>query len=362
MPGLPGGIEFIYSYNSSFGAKFAINRNTMLSFQHIEYLYALGALVPLALVFWLVLRWKARVKKKLGDEELVNRLSKQYSSKLYLIKFLAVMLSLALAIVAGANLRKPANKGKETKGGIDIMVALDVSKSMWAEDAKPTRLDKAKLFINTLIDQLGDNRVGLVVFAGQAYLQMPLTGDVVASKIFVNNASPDAVPVQGTEIGEALDLCNNSLDTKEKKYKAVVLISDGEDHDPKSEQVLQHLSDEGVVVNTIGVGSPEGSPITEPGSTEYKKDMNGQTVISKLNEKELQDIAQKTGGEYHHLDDITKTVSAVTAVLNGMEKKAIDAGDGERQYTALYAFLLLPAVLLLLAEIFIPERKKRWAL
>lgn len=334
----------------------------MLSFQHIEYLYALGALLPLVLVFWLVLRWKARVKKKLGDEDLVNRLSKQYSSKLYLIKFLAVMLSLALAIVAGANLRKPAKNGKETKGGIDVMVALDVSKSMWAQDAKPTRLDKAKQFINQLVDRMGNNRVGLVVFAGEAYLQMPLTSDVVASKIFIGNATPNAVPVQGTEIGEALDLCSNSLDTKEKKYKAIVLISDGEDHDPKSEEAIQRLNDAGIVVNTIGVGSPEGSPIMEPANTEYKKDANGQTVISKLNEKELQDIAQKTGGVYHHLDDVPGTVNAVAAALDGMEKKAIDAGDGERQYTPLYAFLLVPALLVLLAEIFIPERSKKLVL
>ena len=334
----------------------------MLSFQHTEYLYALLVLVPLTLIFLLVLGWKARVRKKLGDEELVRRLTKQYSPRLYLIKFLAVLITVALAILAGANLRKPATAGKETKGGIDVMIALDVSKSMWAEDAKPTRLDKAKQFIDALIDQLGDNRAGLVIFAGQAYLQMPLTTDVVASKIFVSNASPDGVPVQGTEIGEALQLCNNSLNTKEKKYKAVILISDGEDHDPKSEKILQQLSDEGVVVHTIGVGSPEGSPIMEPGNTEYKKDANGQTVISKLNEKELADIAQQTGGNYNHLDDVPKTVAAVMQALNGMEKKAIDAGDGERQYTTLYAYLLIPAVLLLIIEIFIPERKKRWAL
>jgi len=330
----------------------------MLSFQHIEYFYGLLVLIPLALVFVLVLRWKRKVKQKLGDEELINQLTKQYSPRLYLIKFIAVLLALALAIAAGANLRKPTNAGKEKKGGIDVMIALDVSKSMWAQDAKPSRLDKAKQFINLLIDQLGDNRVGLVVFAGKAYLQMPLTSDVVASKIFVSNASPDAVPVQGTEIGEALQLCNNSLDTKEKKYKAVVLISDGEDHDPKSEKVLQTLSDEGVIVHTIGVGSADGSPITEPGTNDYKKDENGQTVISKLNEAELKAIAQQTGGNYNHLDDAGATVTAVMQAVNGMEKKAIDMGTGEKQYTSFYAFLLVPALLLLIAEIFVPERKK----
>lgn len=330
----------------------------MLSFQHIEYLYGLLLLVPLTLVFLLVLRWKSKVRKALGDEELIRRLTRQYSPRLYFIKFIVVLLALALAVVSAANLRKPSSSGKEKKGGIDVMIALDVSKSMWAQDTKPTRLDKAKQFINLLIDQLGDNRVGLVIFAGRAYLQMPLTTDVVASKIFVSNASPDGVPVQGTEIGEALQLCNNSLDTKEKKYKAVILISDGEDHDPKSEKVLQQLSDEGVIVHTIGVGSADGSPIMEPGSSDYKKDENGQTVISKLNEPELRAIAQKTGGEYMHLDDTPATVTAIMQALNNMEKKEIDAGSGEKQYTSLYIFLLLPAVLLLIAEIFVPERKK----
>jgi len=334
----------------------------MLSFQHIDYLYGLLALVPLTLLFLLVLRWKRKARKKLGDEELVSRLTRQYSPRLYLIKFIAVLLVVALSVLAAANLRKPSSAGKEKKGGIDVMIALDVSKSMWCQDAKPTRLDKAKQFIDQLINQLGENRVGLVVFAGRAYLQMPLTTDVVASKIFVANATPDAAPVQGTEIGEALQLCSNSLNTKEKKYKTVVLISDGEDHDPKSEEVLQQLADAGVVIHTIGVGSPDGSPIMEPGSTDYKKDANGQTVITKLNEQELKNIAAKTGGSYNHLDDTQAVVTAVMQQLNSMEKKEIDAGDGERRYTSLYMFLLVPALLLLLAEIFIPERKRRWAL
>ncbi len=330
----------------------------MVVFQHIEFLYGLLLLLPLTLFFVLVLRWKRKTKRALGDEELINRLTKQYSPKLYLVKFIIVLVALALAIVAAANLREPSASGKERKAGVDVLVALDVSKSMWSEDVKPSRLDKAKQFINLLIDQLGDNRVGLVVFAGRAYLQMPLTSDAVAAKIFVSNASPDAVPVQGTEIGEALQICSNSLDTKEKKYKTVILISDGEDHDPKSENVLQQLSDDGVIVNTIGVGTKEGGLIMEPGSSEYKKDINGLTVITKLNEQELQDIAQKTGGEYHHLDDAAATVNAVMQSLNGMEKKEIDAGGGEKQYTSFYAFFLLPAMLLFILEIFIPERKK----
>ncbi len=306
----------------------------------------------------MVLRWKKKARAAMGDGILVNRLTRDYSPRLFAVKFIVVLIVLALAVMAATNPRRPSKNGKEVKAGIDVMIALDVSKSMWAQDAKPDRLAKAKRFVNGLINRMGDNRVGLVIFAGRAYLQMPLTTDAAAAGIFVSNASPDAVPVQGTEIGEALTLCNNSLDTKEKKYKAILLISDGEDHDPKSEKVLPQLYDEGVVVHTIGVGSPDGSPIMEPGTTEFKRDNNGQTVVSKLNEKELQTIAQKTGGEYHHLDDVDATVDAVMQSLNGMEKKAIDKGQGERQYSSFYMYFLLPALLLLILEIFIPERKK----
>jgi len=329
----------------------------MLSFQHSEYFLGLLLLVPLAFIFNAVLRWKRKVKAALGDAALVDSLTKQYSAKRYAIKFIAVLAALALAVIAATNPRTPTKNGKERKAGIDVMVALDVSKSMWAQDAKPTRLDKAKSFINALVTRLGDNRVGLVIFAGRAYLQMPLTTDAAAASIFIANATPDAVPVQGTEIGEALQLCSNSLNTKEKKYKAVVLISDGEDHDPKSEKVLQQLYDDGVVVHTIGVGSPDGSGIIEPSTNAYKRDNNGQTVLSKLNEPELRAIAQKTAGEYHHLDDVPATVDAVMQSLDSMEKKAIDAGQGERQFNSYYIFFLLPALLLLIGEIFIPERK-----
>ena len=264
----------------------------MLTFQNIEYLLALIVLIPLTLLFVRVLVWKKKVKKALGDAPLVDALTKNYSDRLYKLKFYILFAALVFGILASANLRKPSASGNDKAAGIDVMVALDVSKSMLSEDVKPSRLDKAKQLINLLIENLDDNRMGFVVFAGRAYLQMPLTTDLEASKIYVSNASPDIVAIQGTEIGDALRLCDRSLDTKEKKHKAVILISDGEDHDPKSEQAIKELYDHGVIVNTIGVGTPEGAPIKESGTDVYKTDANGQTVISKLNEAELKDIAE----------------------------------------------------------------------
>ncbi|QEC68782.1 VWA domain-containing protein [Panacibacter ginsenosidivorans] len=329
----------------------------MISFQNIEFLSGLLLLIPLVVIFILVLRWKRKTTKALGDETLVSKLTAGYSAKLYKVKFVAVLVALALCIVAATNVRTPLNSGKEQTAGIDIMVALDVSKSMLSNDIKPSRLERARQLVSMLIDQSDNNRVGLVLFAGKAYLQMPLTADLAEAKLFLSNASVDAVPVQGTNISEALQLCNNALDTKEKKHKAVVLISDGEDHDAGAEKTAVTLADNGAIVYTVGIGTAEGSTITEPGTGTLKTDRNGKTVISKLNEEELKQIAGATGGNYFHMEDVTKTVTEVSSALNGIEKKLVESG-GERSYLSISPFIIAIALLLLVVEIFIPERKK----
>lgn len=330
----------------------------MFAFEHTEYLFALLIAVPLIVVFLLVLRWKRKVKKSLGDVDLIERLTISYSSKLYNLKFIAIALAIVFMIFAAANLRKPVAGDNEPSAGIDVMIAMDVSKSMLSADIKPSRLERAKECVNLLIDNLHNNRVGLVLFAGEAFLQMPLTSDAAAAKIYLSNASPDAVPVQGTVISEALQLCDNSLDTKEKKYKAIILISDGEDHDPKAEETAKELYDHGVIVYTIGLGTAEGSPIFEPGTNSYKTDVNGQTVISKLNEAELSSIAKITGGDYYHLENVLTTSNEVVKALGSMDKKLIEGVNGERQYASTFPLFIGLALLLLIAEIFIPETKK----
>ncbi|HVX00698.1 MAG TPA: VWA domain-containing protein, partial [Candidatus Babeliaceae bacterium] len=179
----------------------------MFSFEHKEFLIGLAALIPLAALFYFVLSWKKKAIKNLGDEVLINQLTKNYSAKRFNLKFILVLAAIVLLIISAANLRKPVAGAKETKAGIDVMIALDVSKSMWAEDTKPSRLEAAKQFVNSMIDRLSDNRVGIVLFAGRAFLQMPLTTDFSVAKLYVSNASPDEVPVQGTVVGDALQLC-----------------------------------------------------------------------------------------------------------------------------------------------------------
>jgi Ca-activated chloride channel homolog len=332
----------------------------LIDFQHTEYLFGLALLVPVALVFYLAIRWKTKVRRQLGDEELVNNLTKEYSPKNFAWKFIFLAAALVFCIIGVANLRKPQAGEKGAKAGVDVMVALDVSNSMLAQDVKPNRLERAKQVLGNMIDKLEDNRMGMVVFAGQAFLQMPLTSDFASARLFVNNASPTAVPVQGTVVGDALRLCNASLDTKEKKYKTIILITDGEDHDEKVGDVVKDLADNGVVVHTIGIGSVEGAPIFDETTNDYKKDAEGNTVISKLNEKDLQMIAEQTGGTYIHFTNTEEATAGIVQSLSQMEKKEF-AGGNQRTYSSYFQWFLAVALLLLLVEIFIPERKMKWA-
>lgn len=331
------------------------------SVERTDYLLGLTVIIPLVILFLLVLRWKKGVKKKLGDAHLIDMLTQNYAPRQYILKFVVVIIAIGLGVLALANVRVPsAEDDKEKKAGIDVMIALDVSKSMLSEDVKPSRLEKARQFTNALISKLGDNRVGLVLFAGQAFLQMPLTSDAEAAKLFVSNATPNAVPVQGTVIGEALELCDKSLDTKQKKYKAIVLISDGEDHDPKAHEIIRQLNEHGVILYTVGVGTAEGAPIKEPGSVDYKRDEKGFMVVTKLNEKELSDLAAKSGGSYFHLENASNTALEIAGNLGNMEKKLFLSGKGGSGYAPIFPYLLAFVVMLLIAELFIPEVKKRW--
>lgn len=331
----------------------------MISFQNIEFLLGLLLLVPLVLLFMWVLRWKRTVVKKIGDKELVDRLVTDYSPRNYNWKFICVLVALALCVAGAANLRITKAGVTDNLAGVDVMVALDVSNSMLAQDVQPNRLARAKQVINRVIEQMDNNRMGLVVFAGQAFLQMPLTTDLSAARLYISNAAPEAVPVQGTEIDQALSLCNTSHNNLEKKYKAIVLITDGEDHDEAAIEVAHALREDGVVIHTIGIGSAEGAPVPDAATGDFKKDENGNTVVSKLNEQDLQQIASITGGTYQRFTKADVVADNVVSALNQMEKKLINGG-GARMYTSFFQWFLLLAFVLLVLEIFIPERKMKW--
>lgn len=330
----------------------------MIHFQYIEYLIALVALPVMILFYFLLKKWKRNTAKKIGDPSLVKELTAQYSPKKFLTKFILFIFAFALCAFAVAGLVKPDGTQKINRKGTDIMIALDVSKSMLAQDIKPSRLERAKQVISTIIDNSPDDRIGLVIFAGRAYLQMPMTIDHSAAKMYLASASPDDVPTQGTVISQALKMCYAAFNPKEKTYKSVLLISDGEDHDEDAIKVTKQLAEQGIMVNTIGIGSPQGAPIMDPATGQYKTDSKGQMVITKLNQEELSNIAKAGNGIYQlysNTDDVSRNIKKR---LSGIGKLATVSDSSFASFKQYFQYILAAAFILLLIEFFVSEKRK----
>jgi Ca-activated chloride channel family protein len=330
----------------------------MFRFQHIEFLSGLVLVPVLLIIFLLLIRWKKARISKIGDPLLVKQLIKSYSPALFFLKFVFAGLALAAIITGAGNLQKPGRMENVNRKGVDVVIALDVSKSMLAEDLKPSRLDRAKQLVTRLIEKMENDRIGLVLFAGRAYVQMPLTSDHSAARMYIQNATPDAVPSQGTVIGEALRVSSTAFNSKERKYKSIILISDGEDHDPQAAQMTKSLADNGVMINTVGIGSPEGVPIVDHATNELRKDAQGNAIITKLNEPALQQLATDTRGIYIRLNDTNDAVAKITSQLDTIEQNAL-ADNAFIDYQSYFQWFLAAALVLLLIEFFLPERKMK---
>jgi Ca-activated chloride channel family protein len=329
-------------------------------FQYKELLLLFSALVVFVLLFFFLLRWKKRTIKKIGDSRLVQQLIKNFSPQLFAGKFILFSLAFGLGVIAVANLRRPGSAENISRKGIDVVIALDVSKSMLANDLSPNRLERAKQMILKLMDQMQNDRIALVLFAGKAYMQMPLTIDHGAAAIFVSSATPDAIPAQGTVFSEALQMSARAFNTKEGRFKAIVLISDGEDHDEETLTTAESISQQGIMVCTVGIGSPEGSQIPDSATNDYKRDAMGNIVISKLNEDELKQIAEKTNGIYVHFESSDQTINELMHQLSQVEKKTF-TDVSLLNYTTYYMWFAGVMLLLLILEFILPERKRKIA-
>jgi Ca-activated chloride channel family protein len=330
----------------------------MFRIEHIEYLIGLAGLPVLLSLLWLLLRWKKKTARRIGDPGLVSLLIENFSPIRFLVKAGLVILAFVIIVLGASNLQKPGSMENVQRKGVDVMLVLDVSKSMLARDIKPSRLERAKQFLLRLTDQLENDRIGLILFAGHPYLQMPLTSDHGAARMYIQDASPDVVPTQGTVIAEALTMANTVFNSKERKYKSIVLISDGEDHDPDALKVAKKLAADGVMINTVGIGSPDGSPIEDPTTGELKKDQEGHTVMSKLNEAELQGLSDATNGRYLRLDNLDDAVITMTQQLDNAEKKSMN--DAEFiDYKSYFQWFLGAAFWLLLIEFLLSERRRK---
>jgi Ca-activated chloride channel family protein len=328
-----------------------------IQFQYPIFLWGLAAIPLFALLYLLYFFWRKKRIKRIGDPALVKELFKNHSPAKSFVKFLLLTLAFACGVIAVANPRKPDFNTAEARKGIDIMVALDVSNSMLADDVKPNRLSLAKRLINQLMTKLENDRIGLVLFAGNAYVQMPLTFDHSAANMIVSVAAPSSFRSQGTAIGDALEKSDLAFQEDSKRFKTIILITDGETHDEDALDKAKELSGKGIMINTVGIGSIGGASIIDTVSGGVKKDLSGNVVVSKLNAELLQQLAALTNGQYIHLENTTEASQTLVQHLGTIEKTAL--GDMSRlNYTTFYIWLAWPLLFLLVADIFIPDKKK----
>jgi Ca-activated chloride channel homolog len=334
----------------------------MFRFAHTDYLWALLVVVPLVfLAFWNLYQRSLRLKE-LGDPELVNRLLGGFSEKGRTWKTILVMSALVFVIFSIANPQIGSKYEEVKREGVELMICLDVSNSMLAEDMQPNRLERSKQAISKLVDELGSDKIGLVVFAGQAYTQLPLTTDYAAAKLFLSTVNTEVVPVQGTAIGAAIELAANSFGKNESNNRAIVVISDGENHEDDALEQAKLAAEKGIKVHTIGMGSPQGAPIPmlEKGRiTGYRTDENGQTVLSKMNETMLSEVASAGSGSYTRATNSDVGLGELLSRISKMEKKEF----GKKMFTDFedrFQYFLAIAVLFLLLDLFVPEVKWTW--
>ena len=342
----------------------------MLRLAHSEFLYALAAVPLFILLFFVMIRWKKKVLKRFGDHALVQKLLPDVSPARLRFKLSLILLAFVFLVIGIAD-PQIGNKLEEVKReGVDIIIALDVSNSMKAEDIKPNRLERAKQAVSRMIDKLQNDRIGIIVFAGQAYTQLPLTTDYGAAKLFLSSVDCDMIPSQGTAIGAAIDLAYDSFTAlpeeseqqqKKLKHQALVIITDGENHEDDAAGSAKKAAEAGIVIHTIGMGSPEGAPLPLYRNGQisgYRKDASGNTVVSKLDESILQQIAAGAGGQFIRASSSNDGLDAILKEISTMEKKNF----GMKIYTDYedrFQYFIGIALLILLIDLLISERRSK---
>lgn len=328
-----------------------------ITFGNIENLWYL-LIIPVFFLIFAYIRFRRKKQiELLGKTNVVKSLVKEMSNIRPWFKFSALMLVLALLIFALSRPQFVTETKVDANSGNEIIIALDISNSMLAssENEGVSRLEMSKNAIFKLIDNLNNEKLGLVVFAGQAVMQIPLTNDYSAFKIILKSINPGFISAQGTAIGDAIDLANSSFTPESKNSKSMIIISDGEDHEGNIEQVCQEAKKNGIKVFTVGIGSSRGNPIYIDG--EVLTDRNGEIVMSKLNEKILKDIASSTEGEYMNFDS---KLQSLKKVYENMSVADEDGKTKVAKYDEKFHYFVFPALLLLIFEFFVLIRKNRW--
>ena len=331
--------------------------------QFPQFLYLLFILPLFSFIFFLNIRWKNLAWLNFTGQ-LTTRVAEPLSNIKTFLKFIFLRLALSSLLIALANPQYGKNLKQATASGVDIMIALDVSNSMMAEDmaGETDRLRIAKLAIEKLLNQLHGDRIGLVVFAGSAYTQLPITTDYAAAKLFLSSVSTNMLTSQGTAIGTAIDTCLHAFNFEEPTKKTIIVISDGENHEDDAIYSATGAAEKGVIVNTVGLGSPEGAVIPEYENGKkvgVKKDREGNNVVTYLNEKMMMDIASAGKGSYTKAEGADLGLEVILNEINAMEKTTY-ATDMYADYEDQFGYFLLFGVLCLLLEQLFNEKRSQW--
>ncbi len=337
-----------------------------MQFENSTYLYLLFLLPAVVVLFYFYVSWRNGAIKKLGDEHLINRLMQQNSLKRKWIKISLLVLTLAFFTIGLANLRMGSKKQKISGESAEVIICFDVSNSMLATDVKPDRLEQAKLTTSQLIDKLSSNKIGLIVFAGQSYVQMPLTRDSRAALMYLNTINTGMVSSQGTEIGKAIETALVEFESggegNSKKGKAIIIITDGESHDENAIEMAKKAADKNIKIITLGVGTITGGPIPLKKGTNsdgFKKDKQGNIVLTKLNEQMMQNLAAESGGLYMNVSEGRKVVQKVYDEIDALDKTKDDSFEFS-EYANHFQIFLGIGLLLMTLEFFLSDRKPKW--
>ena len=326
----------------------------MFRFANSEYLYLLLLIPVLAIIYALVARRRRHLLAKFGNLELLQGLMPDFSRGRLRLKFVLYLLALACVIVAAARPQFGSKLREEKSKGVEMMLVVDVSNSMLAEDFEPNRLERTKYAIGKLFEGLHQERVGLVAFAGEPKVQLPITSDYRMAQAFAKRLSPSLVGEQGTAIGKALQLATLSFSSQSEQSRVIVLITDGENHEDDAVEAARVAKEQGIRIYTIGIGTPEGAPIKIDG--EFVKDEDGQMVVSKLGEQMLEQIASITDGAYVRATKQSIGLEEIVKSINDMEKSELSTVRYE-EYNEQYQYLLAVALSLLLLESLILSRR-----
>ena len=328
----------------------------MFRFEEPAYLYLL-LLLPVLTALYIYSNYKRRKAiREFGDPELMAPLMPEVSKRRPDIKFALVLLCIALFAVLLARPQFGSRLETVKRQGVEVIIALDISNSMMAQDITPNRLEKAKRLISQLVDKMEQDKVGLIVFAGDAFTQLPITSDYISAKMFLESISPELIDKQGTDLGAALSLANRSFTAQPEVGRTIILITDGENHEGGVDQAIKSLTDKNIQINVLGIGSPEGSPIPMSNSRDFRRDKDGNIVVTKLNEAMCQELARSGNGVYVRVDNTNTAQRAIQQAIDKLAKADIETqvySDYNEQFQSV-AWLLL---LFLLVELLILERQ-----